>query len=210
MNSTCPLCQGEASNFFQNTQHSFSLCSKCFGIFRDRDQFLSLKDEKKRYLNHISSIEDTGYYEFIRPILDEVANNFEKGSLGLDYGCGHTPVLSKHLINKGFEVFEYDPIFFNNPSILKEPYDFIVSCEVIEHFFDPYREFKQLFNLLTSDGKLICKTHPYNKEIDFASWYYKNDPSHVFIYQNETFEWIREKFKIKNVKINDRVITFSK
>jgi len=210
MKSTCPLCQGEASDFFQNTQHSFSLCSICSGIFRDRDQFLSLEDEKKRYLNHISCIVDTGYYEFIRPVIDEVANNFKKDSLGLDYGCGHTPVLSRHLVKEGFKVLEYDRIFFNNASILKEPYDFIISCEVIEHFFDPYREFKQQFNMLASDGKLICKTHPYAKEIDFASWYYKNDPSHVFIYQNETFEWIGEKFQLKNVKINDRVITFSK
>ena len=158
MKSTCPLCQGESSIFYQNIQHSFRLCSACSGIYRDKDQFLSITDEKKRYLNHISSMEDTGYYQFISPILDEVDSDFPIGSLGLDFGCGHTPVLSKHLQNKGYEVLAYDPIFFNDKSILQINYDFIVSCEVIEHFFEPFNEFSKLFDLLKPGGKLICKT----------------------------------------------------
>ncbi len=210
MKSTCPLCKGKSISFFQNNLHSFRLCSLCQGIYRDSDQYLSTNDERKRYLNHQSSIEDTGYYKFISPILDLVDNNFDKGSLGLDFGCGHSPVLSQHLIKMGFKVDEYDPIFFNDESILEKQYDFIVSCEVIEHLYKPYKDFNQLFSMLKSGGKLICKTHPYTKEIDFASWYYKNDPSHVFIYQNETFEWIGKSFNMKNVKILDRVITFSK
>ena len=210
MKSKCPLCRSNSRTFFKNQLHHFYLCDQCAGIFRDRDQFLTKTEEKKRYLNHISSMEDTGYYHFISPIIDEVASSFSVDNLGLDFGCGHTPVLSKYLTNKGFKMAEYDPIFFNDNSVLKTKYNFIVSCEVIEHFYSPLDEFKKLFTLLKSGGMLICKTHPFEKEIDFASWYYKNDPSHVFIYQKKTFLWVKDFFGFKSIKINDRTITYSK
>ena len=210
MNNNCPLCGQKSHPFFQDELHHFFVCDQCEGIFRDKDQFLTKDEEKKRYLHHISSMEDTGYYKFISPIIDEILITFSVGSLGLDFGCGHTPVLSNHLANKGFNMVVYDPIFFNDKSVLEEKYDFIVTCEVVEHFYNPQDEFKNLFKLLKPDGKLICKTHPFEKEMDFASWYYKNDPSHVFIYQKKTFEWIKDFFGFQYVKINDRVITFSK
>lgn len=210
MKNNCPLCGHAANTFFQDKLHHFYLCQQCDGIFRNKTQFLNKKEEKNRYLNHVSSMEDTGYFKFISPIIEEVASTFPVGSLGLDFGCGHTPVLSRHLADKGFDMVEYDPIFFNDKSVLKDQYDFIVACEVIEHFYDPLSEFKDLISLLKHDGRLICKTHPFEKEIDFANWYYKNDPSHVFIYQKKTFEWIKDFFGFKNVKINDRLISFSK
>ncbi len=210
MSVSCPLCKEKSNSFFENPKHSFNKCSVCQGIFRNEEQFLSLKEEKKRYMNHISSLKDQGYYDFIIPIIEEVRANFSKDKLGLDFGCGHTPVLSRHLSKEGFQVLEFDPVFLNNTKVLEHDFDFIVSCEVIEHFYHPKKEFKQLFQMLKVEGKLICKTHTYNNTIDFASWYYKNDPTHVFIYQDETFEWIRKAFKIKSVKIKDRLITFSK
>ena len=93
---------------------------------------------------------------------------------------------------------------------MKHQYDFIVCCEVMEHFYEPSKEFLNLFKLLTSKGKLFCKTHLFEKGTDFGKWYYKNDPSHVFIYQSKTVHWIKEMFEIDNVKISDRIITFSK
>lgn len=210
MKKNCPLCDQKSNTFFQDPLHHFFMCDQCGGIFRDRDQFLTKTAEKKRYLHHISSMEDTGYYQFISPIIDEVVSSFPIDSLGLDFGCGHTPVLSRHLSNEGFNMVEYDPIFFNDKSALKNNYNFIVACEVVEHFYNPFDEFKRLHDLLKSEGRLVCKTHPFEKKIDFASWYYKNDPSHVFIYQRKTFEWIKEFLGFKNVKINGRTIIFSK
>ncbi len=52
-------------------------------------------------------------------------------------------------------------------------------------------------------------TDLYNEAIDFDSWYYKNDPTHVFFYTKETFEWIREKYNFLNVTIAHRFIIFS-
>ena len=80
----------------------------------------------------------------------------------------------------------------------------------MEHFYHPLTEFKKLYKSLLPGGKLICKTHLFEKEIDFESWYYKNDPSHVFIYQDKTIEWIKGFCDFKDAEISDRVITFSK
>jgi hypothetical protein len=51
-------------------------------------------------------------------------------------------------------------------------------------------------------------TELYNEGIDFASWYYKNDPTHVFFYSQETFEWIKKEFCFSNVKVDERLIIF--
>ena len=210
MNSICPLCNSNGRAHYQDERNQFYLCENCYGIFRDSDQFLNFSDEKERYLTHISNINDSGYYKFVSPIIKEVKNHFPKGNSGLDYGCGHTPVLSEHLIREHYEMVVYDAVFFNEASVLKKKYDFIVCCEVMEHFYDPSFEFKQLYKLLRPNGKLICKTHPYDNKIVFDKWYYKNDPSHVFIYQAGTLIWIKDHFRFNDVKIDGRLITFSK
>ncbi len=210
MNSICPLCNSNGRAYYQDERNQFYLCENCDGIFRDSGQFLNFSDEKKRYLTHISNINDSGYYKFVSPIIKEVKNHFSKGNVGLDYGCGHTPVLSEHLKREHYKMAVYDAVFFNEASVLKTKYDFIVCCEVMEHFYDPSFEFKQLYELLRPNGKLICKTHLYEHKIEFDKWYYKNDPSHVFIYQLETLIWIKDHFQFNDVKIDGRLITFSK
>lgn len=210
MDPICPLCDHEGSSFYKDKKHHFFLCNNCEGIFRNQNQFLNSPAEKSRYLNHISDINDQGYYQFIKPIIDEVKKTLETGSQGLDFGCGHTPVLSKHLERESYNMSEYDAIFFNDTSVLNRNYDFIVCCEVMEHFYKPLKMFQLLFDILRPGGALICKTHPYTKSIDFNNWYYKNDPSHVFIYQHKTLQWVKENFCFENVKIDDRLITFSK
>ena len=210
MTELCPLCLAQGNLFFRNKQHSFYECELCKGIFRNHAQFLDRKDEKERYLHHVSDINDTGYYNFVLPIIMEVMAHFGSGRCGLDYGCGHTPVLSRLLSRENYNMEIYDAIFFNETAVLDKKYNFIVCCEVMEHFYQPNEEFKRLYKLLLPGGKLICKTHIYEKGMDFDAWYYKNDPSHVFIYQKETLEWIKDHFKWSGLEINNRLICYSK
>ncbi len=49
-------------------------------------------------------------------------------------------------------------------------------------------------------------TAMYSDEIDFGSWYYKNDPTHVVFYRRKTFEWIKLNFNFSELIIKDRVI----
>lgn len=210
MDTNCPLCNGKGILFFTDKNHTFFDCTECKGLYRDPNQFLKPADEKERYLHHKSDINDSGYYNFVSSIIKEVKNYFPKGNKGLDYGCGHTPILSEFLKKEHYTMEVFDAVFFKETEVLNKQYDFIVCCEVIEHFYDPFNEFKQMRELLAPKGKLICKTHLYENGIEFEKWYYKNDPSHVFIYRAETFDWIREHFNFSDVKIDERLITFSK
>jgi citrate lyase synthetase len=79
---------------------------------------------------------------------------------------------------------------------------------VIEHFYNPAQEFAKLREMLREGGGLYLMTDIYD-ERDFGSWYYKNDPTHVFMYTKETFEWIRKKYAFKELSIEKRFIHFS-
>ena len=210
MKTNCPLCQTPSDSFFKDPNNHFFLCPNCEGIFRDRRHLLSLSEEKERYLHHRADINDKGYFKFVSPIIKEVKKFSGQGEHGLDFGCGHTPVLSEHLKKEGYNMAVFDPVFFKQASVLEKEYDFIVCCEAMEHFFSPFSEFSKLYHILKPKAKLICKTDLYHIDTNFKTWYYKNDPSHVFLYQARTIEKIKEMCHFKGVKIEDRLITFSK
>ena len=67
-----------------------------------------------------------------------------------------------------------------------------------------------MHSLLKPAGKLICMTDLYSDDKDFGNWYYKNDHTHVFIYRAETMEHIRSRFGFRDVKVEGRLIEFSK
>jgi len=209
MSNLCPLCHSEASLFHENEHRIHYQCPTCFGIFADTKSRPSETIEKKHYKKHNNDVEDKGYQEFVSPITDSIRKDFDTKHKGLDFGAGTGPVLSKILKDNGYSIVQYDPYFHNYPELLTHQYDFIASCEVIEHFYSPHKEFSLLKKLLKPNGKLYCMTHIYDESIDFNKWYYKNDPTHVFIYHQKTLSWIQKEFRFSQLCINNRLITFS-
>jgi len=209
MKQACPLCLNTSSTFYKTNKQHFYFCDHCKGIFLDKKQLLDHDEEKGRYYLHKNHINDQGYLKFADPIITAVKEYFNPTHKGLDFGAGHTPVISEVLKKDNFQVEIYDPIFFNNMEVLTKQYDFITSCEVIEHFYNPKKEFTLLHEMLKPNGKLICMTHIFNG-IDFDSWYYKKDPTHVFLYQKDTLKWIKNNFNFQDIYINNRLIIFTK
>lgn len=196
--------------FYQDERSVFYQCEYCSGIFRPNDLWLNKQEEKKRYLLHQCSNVDLGYLNFVSPITNYIESHFDKEQIGLDYGCGHQPILSNHLSNKGYRVKNYDPYFYDRKELLRSSYGFIVCCEVIEHFYSPEKEFQRLFGLLDQGGALVAMTHIFNEEITFSDWYYKNDPTHVFIYTVATLNCISQTYGFKPPKVDNRLIVFEK
>lgn len=178
------------------------------GIFKARKFLPTPMEEKERYELHQNDITDVGYQNFVSPIINAVKNNFYTDSIGLDFGAGTGPVISKILNDDGYKVRQFDPFFFNDINALQLKYDYIICCEVIEHFHSPNKEFELLKKLLKPKGHLYCMTHIYTKEIDFINWYYKNDNTHVFIYQSETLMNIKASYHFSSLTIVDRLATF--
>lgn len=206
----CPLCGAKTHHFYNNKEREFKFCISCSSISLDSKYLLSPEEEKRRYDLHKNISTDVEYQKFVRPIVNAIQKEFTEKSYGLDYGSGKDSAILKLLTDHGYSIKPYDPFYLNDKILLKKNYDFIACCEVIEHFHNPYFNFKQLYKVLNPGGKLYCMTKLYSENMNFDSWYYKNDPTHVFFYSRKTIEWIATHFEFKNVKIKDRLIVFEK
>jgi len=210
----CPLCKSYANWFcdYFNYSVEFYKCRQCLSIFKTSDNFPDPVFEKKRYETHNNDVHDIDYQTFVSPITNAVKQVFDVSSMGLDYGCGTGPVAAFVLENDGYTIKLYDPYFQPNTQCLDECYDFIICCEVMEHFFYPEREFLKLKHLLKSDSKLYCKTKMITNDmnvVDFKKWHYKNDPTHVFFYAPKSLKLISQLVGFKSVNFDHNLIIFS-
>jgi 2-polyprenyl-3-methyl-5-hydroxy-6-metoxy-1,4-benzoquinol methylase len=171
--------------------------------------YVSKTEEKDRYLTHNNDVNDPRYQNFVSPLFTTVNSDFPKTAKGLDFGAGTGPVIAKMLSEKGYSVALYDPFFHPNTEVLEKQYDFIVCCEVMEHFHNPNKEFKLLERLLAPKGKLYCMTDLVPKNIKFSDWYYKNDNTHVVFYSERNLQWIQRHFGFSKLEVNSRLIVFT-
>lgn len=170
------------------------------------------KEEKAHYLTHNNDVHDPRFQAFVAPIVTAVLGEVPSGSTGLDYGAGSGPVISHLLGQAGYAMRLYDPYFHPDASALRDPVDFIVCCEVVEHFFRPEEEFERLRGLLRPGGRLYIMTVPIPSPITqeaFSAWFYKNDQTHAFFYSTHTMQWIRERFGFGTVMLEERLTVFT-
>ena len=203
----CSLCKTSLSPELDEEYYS---CPVCLGWVKDKAQYLTPEEEKLRYQTHNNDITDRRYRKFTSPISNFIFENFGMHHKGLDFGSGTGPVISGVLQEEGYNVVQYDPYFANDPKLLEKQYDYIFACEVVEHFYNPAKEFERLFEMLKVGGKLILMTHLYEDSVDFKTWYYRKDPTHVFIYRGGTFQYISEKFGFDSPDIKERLVVLSK
>ena len=209
----CKLCSGKAFYFTETHKRTYYRCSNCSLIFLDSNFYVSPKTEQNRYETHNNDVTDVRYQNFVSPITDAVASKFSSNSVGLDYGCGTGPVATYVLQNKGFKNIKlYDPYFEPHEAYLtSNTYDFIICCEVMEHFHKPFKEFERLSRLLKSDGVLYCKTKLFSEKknaIDFEQWHYKNDETHVCFFNRKSLEFIAQQFSLKLDRKDNQLISF--
>lgn len=206
---SCRLCQAEGALFHEGPERVFYKCSRCSGIFLAKQLLPESEFEFSRYKLHQNNVEDAGYRKFVAPIVDAILKNAAPTRTMLDFGAGSKSVIAKLLLEKGYKMEEYDPFFQPHPALLEKKYDHIACCETIEHFHNPAKEFQLLKGLLNPKGKVYLMTDPFHSGIDFPNWYYKNDPTHVFFYSRETFEWIRKQFDFSVLTLNRRLVLLS-
>lgn len=204
MKQLCRLC-GNSANFFYEDKQRYFHCHECDAIFTAFQDLLDRQSEKERYELHTAEI-DAGYKKFVFPLASRVMNDFSKDAQGLDFGSGRSQIVAKVLQENGYAIKPYDPFFLNDIDLLTKTYNYITSCEVIEHFYNPKKEFELLRTLLKEKGRLYLMTELYDDTINFSTWYYKNDPTHVFFYSIKTIQFIQKKFEFKSVRIDKRVI----
>lgn len=205
--SFCPLCYSVSKKIKND---NYFKCKKCGGVFLDKKDHLSRENEKKRYESHNNDVSDLRYRKFVSPMTNAILAEQSKENIGLDFGSGTGPVVSVVLKENNYNISEYDPFFANNKTILEKKYDYIVCSEVVEHFKNPKKEFSLLKTLLKPGGKIYIMTDFYKESVDFKNWYYRKDPTHVFIYTPRTFEYIKKKFTFSDLEISGRLIKIEK
>ncbi len=203
----CTLCNTALK---EKADDYYFVCSTCGAYVKDRQFYVSAEYEKNRYEEHNNDVNDSGYQKFTSPVIQTVLENFNTAHLGLDYGCGTGPVISKVLNDNGYHVKLYDPYFYPDDDYINHTYDYIFGCEVFEHFYQPKQEIEKLLELLKPNGKLIIMTHLYDRSKNFKNWYYRNDPTHVFIYTKKTVHYLKKIYKLKIEKQDERLIVLKK
>lgn len=199
----CPLCQNLLS---KEKDPEYYECGTCKALVKKKELWPDSIYEKSRYLEHNNDVTDERYQKFTSPITSYILKKFSSLDKGLDFGSGTGPVISSMLEQHNYIVKKYDPYFANFPDLLNQKYDYVFACEVVEHFYNPRAEFLKLKSLLKSGGALILMTLLYNDDLDFKNWRYRMDPTHVFIYQKETFQFIKESMGFNKLNIEQRLI----
>ncbi len=191
----CPLC-GRPNALPRPSVGPFFHCAACDLIFRNPNFFLGPQEEKARYLLHKNNVLDPKYQEFVKPLVSGIQQRFPVGSRGLDFGAGTGPVAAYLLRESGYEVDLYDPFFWPRDlfSASSKPYDFVLACEVVEHFHAPAKEFATIRSCLKPSGLLAMMTLLHSAQTQLDSWHYFKDPTHVVFYSKQTMNWLTQRF----------------
>jgi len=212
----CPLCESVDTQFFWEKvdrrfgRREYWECNNCFLAYLLAECRLNSIFEKSKYDEHNNSAEDKGYVDFLNRLIIPMSKCLLKGLEGLDFGSGPGPtscILFKAL---GFEVKNYDPYYCKDPEVLNQKFDFISCSEVVEHFYNPKKEFELMFSLLKEKGLLGIMTSFRDPKKDFSKWWYHIDPTHVCFYQKETFAYIAKKMNAALDLSNKNVALFKK
>ena len=204
----CLLCNHSADFLGRFQNRNYNRCTFCASVFLDTNDHPNLSKEKERYNLHQNNTANSGYLKFLSPLLDAVSKNHTPADRGLDYGSGPNPVFTNSLQRKNYQIVSYDPIYANTYTFTEKKYNYIVCCEVIEHFHNPQIEFNKLHELLTNKGKLYIKTNLLLETIEFKNWWYKNDYTHTFFYTERALLYIKENFAFNDLKIHKDYIVF--
>ncbi|MDR0228570.1 MAG: class I SAM-dependent methyltransferase [Flavobacteriaceae bacterium] len=203
----CTLCQTVLQYKIDDYYYT---CPTCGAYVKDIEFYYTAEKEKQHYEYHNNDVNDIGYQNFTAPVTNTILECCTPDMLGLDYGCGKGPVITRQLEEKGYQIKLYDPYFHPKLNYLENRYDYIFSCEVFEHFYQPAIEIEKLTSILKTNGLLIIKTHLFNNQTDFSTWYYRKDETHVFIYTFKTFEYIALKYAYQIEQLNERLIVLRK
>ena len=203
----CSLCN---TALIHKKDEFFFDCGTCSALVKDVTQHLTFEEEKAHYECHNNDVHDAGYQKFTAPITDYILNHFSSRDKGLDFGSGTGPVISHMLLQKKYDILPYDPFFAPDTTVLASTYDYILSCEVFEHFRNPKKEIDRLVSMLNPGGALLIMTLLYDNSIDFASWFYKRDPTHIFLYRKETIAFIAQEYRLEITVLDERLIVLEK
>jgi len=207
----CPLClSSDTRPFYRNALRDFFRCDQCRLVFVPAVFFLSLHDERACYDHHRNSPYDLRYRQFLSRLAAPLLDRLAPGAQGMDFGSGPGPTLSLMMAEAGHPTEIFDPYYHCDQSVWLNQYDFVTASEVVEHLHTPRVDLKRCWNVLRPGGILAVMTKRIIENADFALWHYKNDPTHVVFFSDETFHWVASDWQAQCEIIGADVVLITK
>lgn len=181
----CPLCSSRSDFFYHSSKQNrtFYLCPDCSLVFQENSSLPDKSEEKARYDLHHNSEKDPGYISWLERFISQGMDPWFSGGTVLDFGSGPRPVLTEILKRKGLDVCSYDKYFAPHWPTGRN-FTFIILSEVLEHLADPVAEFRKIATLAEKDARIVLQS-AFLRIIEknwFASWWYKEDITHIRFY----------------------------
>ena len=204
----CTLCAHSARAYCADRRRRFYHCDHCGLVFAEPGSHLDAAAEKAVYDLHENDPADGRYRAFLARLAEPLRARLTPGMEGLDYGCGPGPTLGGMLREAGMRMHDYDPLYRPDARLLARQYDFVTCTEVVEHFREPAREWRQLAALVRPGGWLGIMTWMLAAtEVEaFQAWGYKGDPTHVAFYRPRTLQWLGRELGFEVDCVDERVI----
>ncbi len=189
----CPVCSSPTQMFFSDKFRAYRQCGVCSAVHVPAEHHLSEESEKAEYDKHENNIYDEGYRRFLARMMNPLLDILPAGACGLDFGCGPGPALAAMLEERGFTMSVFDKYYAHDTEAMEVEYDFVCTTEVVEHLQQPFTVIEQLWKLIKPRGVLGVMTKRVQDLEKFKGWHYKNDPTHIVFFHENTFAWIAKK-----------------
>lgn len=210
-NPACPLCSStDAQTFHRDAFREYLICSVCDLVFAHPDSHLDREEEFSRYEYHENDINDQGYRNFLEKLELPMLERVTPESQGLDFGSGPGPLLKLMFEEQGHTMSIFDTFYAPDPSVFDRQYDFISSSEVVEHLHHPMGELDRLWSCLKPGGFLGIMTSMRHGDLDFNTWHYIKDDTHVIFFSPQTMRWLADRWEASLEIIGNSVIILQK
>ena len=212
MNSNpCPLCSfPETSAYHSDATRQYLHCPKCELVFAHPDSHLSREEEYQRYQYHENDINDVRYRQFLQKMSEPMLSRIASPSSGFDFGSGPGPLLKLMFEEQGHSMSHYDTFYAPEEDVFNNVYDFITATEVAEHLHKPMNELDRLWACLKPGGYFGIMTSMRIPDLDFTSWHYIKDDTHVVFFAPQTMHWLADRWEAELEIIGNSVTIFQK
>jgi SAM-dependent methyltransferase len=192
---SCPLCAAtDCPVFLSIDGKDYFRCPACHVTFLDPARRPPRDVEHRHYLLHENDITDPRYRKFLSRLANPMLAKLPAAQHGLDFGCGPGPALAVMFREAGHTMDVYDPFFASDRSVFDRQYDFITCTETAEHLHAPAAVFALFDRLLKPGAWLGIMTTFQTNDARFANWHYRQDPTHVIFYRQDTFDFLAKSF----------------
>lgn len=169
-------------------------CVKCQLVWLSPAQRLFSEAEQNRYFEHRNNPQDLAYLEYLSRLANPVCALISPGARGSDYGAGPAEGMRALLEPRGYSITPYDPYFFPHADLSPGRYDFVLCNEALEHFHDPAAELARIDSIVAKGGVIGFSSGLVINKERFLNWNYRNDPTHVIFFTEETVRWAGQRF----------------